>query len=77
VSVGEIQNREIRMSRIFSGISIAVAAYLLGTAHAWAFICTIEFLGQCDPVPVPEPSSMALLLASLGGLAVATYRKKR
>jgi len=67
------------MLRTFLGVPLIAAVYLLGTAPAFAFLCSVElqFVNNCDPVAVPEPSSIALLLAGLGGLAALKFRKKR
>ena len=57
--------------RTFSSVALVVAAYLLVPAMAWALT------NQIDSVQVPEPGSMAMLLAALGGIAVAKFRKGR
>jgi hypothetical protein len=50
--------------------SSAAFGLLVGLLPAMAF-------ARIDNFQVPEPSSMALILAGLGGLAIARYRKKR
>jgi len=57
----------IEMNRLMS---------LIGAAAGFALVASPALAGAAV-VPVPEPTSMALLVAGIGGVAVAKFRRRK
>ena len=61
----------MRKGRILTGVLMGSAlGVLLTVGNASAALCAVEFgFVLCDTSTVPEPSTLVLLTAGLGGLA--------